>query len=372
MSAPVVVANAGLAPRRFVGAIVGLGLAALAACAAGVLIGPSDIEAWGGFGRILDGGLGEAIGRAWRRQPASTEELVLLSIRPLRVSLALVAGSALATAGVGFQAILRNPLADPYVLGISGGASLAVAVAFVGLPTSLLVALGLGESVPPMLTPLFSFVGACAATLLILVAARSFAAWSGERLILVGVIANAIWSAFILVLTVMVPFGRLPGLSFWLMGLIDEKRVDLATVAVSGVAALVGLAWLLIRARELNALAFGEETAAAVGVHPERTRRQAFLASALLTAAAVALAGPVGFVGLIVPHGLRMILGPDHRLLLPAAFLAGGAFLVIADTVARSVIEGIEIPVGAITALVGGPTFLLLLAKTGYGRGVGP
>lgn len=361
----------GLRATRALLVLATLTLVMVTTCLVALALGPRStagaqgVDVVATITRIFERGLLTTLTAAWHGEFANTEELVLLYVRPLRVSLALVAGASLAAAGTGYQAILRNPLADPFVLGVSGGASLAVAFAHLGSPLTMAASdtgLSVGGTLPVL--PLFAFLGALCSTAAVLWGASRLGGWASERLILVGVIVNAICSASILMITTMLPFGRLPGLAFWLMGLIDEKRCDFALVGCSGLLALAAVTWLSLRARELNALAFGEATAATVGINPRKARRRAFIAASLLTAAAVSLAGPIGFVGLIVPHALRIVLGPDNRLLIPSSFLAGGAFLVLADTLARISVPGTEIPVGAVTALLGGPVFLVLMARS--------
>lgn len=279
--------------------------------------------------------------------------VIVRDVRFPRVLLAAIVGGALATAGVTFQALLRNALAEPFILGISGGA---------GLGAVLAVAIGGQVSVAGMAgMPIFAFVGALLAISLVYLFARSGGLVNLHTMLLAGVVVNAICSSAIMGLTVTISYDQLQTVIFWLMG-------HLSTLPLSRVGSLaiyvgIGLVILLSIARDLNQMSLGESQAAILGTNTEWTKRLAFLGASLITGGAVAAAGLVGFVGLIVPHAMRLIVGPDHRLLMPASFLGGAAFLMLADTVARTVIAPTELPVGVITALIGGPAFLLLLLR---------
>ena len=274
------------------------------------------------------------------------ERAILFDVRLPRVASAAALGAALALAGVAFQALLRNPLADPYVLGVSGGASLAgVAALVVGAPGGLL--------------PVAAFAGALAA----LVGLERVATVGGRldvlSLLLTGAVFNATSAALIVFLQTAASREELHAVVFYLLGRVPA----LGAGPLSALAATSALAALLLfaRGRALNALALGEEGAAQLGVEVERLRREVFLAGALLVALAVAWAGMIGFVGLIVPHLVRRLCGPDHRLLAPLSALVGAAFLVVADLGARVALAPRELPVGVVTALVGGPFFLFVL-----------
>ncbi len=317
-------------------------LAALMCFAAflGIALGPSGLapaEVWGALSGELEGAAADIV---WR-------------VRVPRVGLAAAVGAALATAGALFQALLRNPLADPYILGVSGGAALGgVAVLALG------PMLGIGyAAVPPA-----AFVGAIATILGLLAVAGPRGRLSSTTLLLTGVVFNAFASAVIVFLASLSGFSEGASIFLWLIGSISDARVDVAGWVVFFL--LGGLACALPLARSLDLLALGEENAAALGVDAERVKRLLLVAASLMVGAAVAVAGLVGFVGLVVPHLLRLVLGPDHRQLLPAAALGGAAFLVICDTIARSMPGGMELPVGAITALAGGPFFLWLLRRS--------
>lgn len=289
------------------------------------------------------------------REVSAVERTILLEVRVPRVLLAAVLGGALAVAGVAFQALLRNPLADPYVLGVSGGASVGGVVAML---------IGLGGAAAPLGglgVPLLAFAGALGALLLIERIATVDGRMSVVTLLLTGAICNATSGAVIFFLQSVASFEELHAMVFYLMGQIPS--LSLPGVGAAALCALVGTVALWSQAGAFNALALGEDGARQLGVEVERLKRRTFVLGSLLTALAVSLAGLIGFVGLIVPHLLRLVLGADHRLLVPAAFLGGGAFLVLGDLAARSLVAPNELPVGVFTALLGGPFFLLLLRR---------
>jgi len=329
-----------LRPARLVLVLVALTGVLLAAAALGLLVGPSGLGAGGALHALLDPQVGGAAGD------------IVRGVRLPRVLAALEVGACLAVAGVLFQALLRNPLADPFVLGISGGAALG-GVAMLALGG----ALGLGYGA----VPVAAFAGALAATGLLFAAAGLRGRLSSTTLLLTGVVFNAIASAAIVFLASLGGMTEGTQIFLWLIGSLASARGEL----LGWVALLLGLglACALPWARALNLLALGEESAEQLGVAVEPAKRVLLLSTALMVGAAVSVSGLIGFVGLIVPHALRLVLGPDHRLLVPAAALAGAAFLALCDTAARTVLPGREVPVGAITALAGGPLFLLLLRR---------
>jgi iron complex transport system permease protein len=281
-----------------------------------------------------------------------------------RVLLGALVGAGLATAGVALQALLRNPLAEPFVLGVSGGAALGgtaalAASAVIGPATFLGGLASSGTSVA-----LGASAGAAASTALVFALGRIGGKLVPEAALLVGVIFNAFAAGVITVVKVMVPPEDAARLLYWLMGAIGYA--DPGTLAAGAVLLGVAVAVLVALSAQLNLLSLGDDEAASLGVEVGRARGAVFLAASLATGAAVALAGLVGFVGLIVPHLLRRLFGPDHRVLLPASALFGAAFLVLADAAARLAFLplGSEPPVGALTALLGGPLFLWLLRRT--------
>jgi iron complex transport system permease protein len=242
---------------------------------------------------------------------------------------------------------LRNPLADPYVLGISGGAAVATLL-------SMLAGLGAGWLRGN------AFLGAMLSMLIVFGLSRAGAAWTQNRLLLTGVVVAAGWGAVISLILAMAPAAQVQGMLFWLIG--DLSYASQPGVAI--VAMLAGLAVSLWLARPLNLLMRGENVAATLGENPARLRLIIYLLASLLTAMAVTLAGSIGFVGLVIPHILRLAGGSDHRFLLPASVLLGGEFLTVADTLARSGVAPMQLPVGVLTALLGVPVFLFLLART--------
>lgn len=275
-----------------------------------------------------------------------TQRAVVRELRLPRAVAAFAAGGSLALAGALLQVLLRNPLADPYVLGVSGGAAAgALSIMLLG--------------VSAWLVPVGAFGGALASTLVVFSLARGEGSWSPTRLLLTGVVVAAGWGAVVALILSLAPETQLRGMLFWLIGDLSAS----ATAWPALVALLLALAAALPVAGDLNALTRGETTAAALGVDVERLPWLLFALAAFLTAAAVTTAGAIGFVGLIVPHAVRLVLGNDQRLLLPASALAGGALLLVADTLARQVSAPAQLPTGVITALIGVPTFLYLLRR---------
>ena len=290
--------------------------------------------------------------------PGVSPAVILWEVRLPRLILAFLVGASLAAVGVALQALLRNPLADPYILGISSGAALGAALA---LQFGFAWAIGGFSAVQ-----LFAFIFAAVTIGAIYRIAVADGRIPVQTLLLAGVIINAILSALILFITTLSDSTGAFRLFFWLMG-------SLATLGYAGLGALalsvtVGIGLLCGQARNLNLLSLGEDPAQGLGLDVERVKRVIFFTTSLLTGAVVAVSGLIGFVGMIVPHAVRMVLGPDHRLLLPASALVGGTFLVVADTVARSLLAPTELPVGVITALCGGPFFIYLLMsqRKGY------
>ncbi len=281
---------------------------------------------------------------------AGTHTDIVLNLRLPRALAGFACGGLLALAGALLQVLLRNPLADPYVLGISGGAS-------VGALTAILfgfASLGVHGA---------AFAGALAAMVVVFGLAHGDGSWTQTRLLLTGVIVAAGCGALVALLLSIAPDNKLRGMVFWLMG--DLAQAGDPRFALLALLAVLGLA--LPFARELNILARGADLALSLGVDVVRLRRGVFLGASLATAAAVTQSGSVGFIGLIVPHLVRLAVGNDQRLLLPAAALAGGSLLTVADTLARSIAAPQQLPVGVLTALIGVPVFLILLARDSRG-----
>jgi iron complex transport system permease protein len=285
------------------------------------------------------------------RESLPMQSRILLDLRLPRILLGCLVGAGLAVAGTTFQGLLRNPLADPYLLGVSGGAALgAVFILTTGAAAGV-----------PLIVPAAACIGALAAVAAVWRLASGAGALPPTALILSGVVVSAFCSALVMFLTAVAPAGRVQGALFWMMGSLASPPLGILPAVAGAVALGVGLA--VISGPQLNALSLGEETAAHLGVNARRVRLRLFFAASLVTGAAVASAGLVGFVGLVVPHALRALVGADHRLLLPASALAGAVTLVLADTAARSVLPPAEIPVGVVTALLGAPFFLALLRQ---------
>ena len=280
---------------------------------------------------------------------------VFFRLRLPRVVMAGLIGASLSMVGAALQALFRNPLADPFTLGVSGGASLGASVA---------IAFGLGLNLVGVpLIFIAAFVGASVSVLLVYRLARSGGGTMlPGALLLAGVVLNLSASAGVLVIQYLASYGRALQILRWLIGSLDVVGFDLIWKML--VFLLPGWIVLIAHARDLHLLATGEEeSAASLGVDVRRTERTVFLASSLIVAVTVSVGGAIGFVGLIVPHAARLVFGQDVRVLLPASFLLGAAFLILADTLARVAISPGELPVGAITALMGGPVFLLLLKR---------
>ena len=274
---------------------------------------------------------------------------ILFQIRLPRILLAAAVGGSLATAGAGYQALLRNPLAEPYLLGISNGAAVGTMIA--------LVFFGAMEWTRPIL----AFSGALVATFAVYRLARGRAGATPERLILAGVIVTTFLSSVIVFVTVMMDATRIRSFTFWLLG--DLSGASKALLPVTIVVAIAGTLALTLNARSLNLLMLGERDAFDLGVEVGRVRIVVFLVASLLVGSSVAASGSVGYVGLVVPHLARLSLGSDNRISIPAAALGGALFVIIADTVARTIIAPRELPVGAITALIGAPLFIYLLRR---------
>jgi iron complex transport system permease protein len=280
---------------------------------------------------------------------ASSDGMSADIVRNLRLPRALNAfatGGLLGLAGVLMQVLVRNPLADPYVLGVSGGAAVGALGA---------ILLGAGA----LAISAAAFAGAMLSTAMVLTLGRSDGAWMPTRLLLVGVIVAAGCAACVTFLLSIAPDPGLRGMLFWLMGDLGHPESAVAAPSVLAVGTLIAL----VLARRLNLLARGEDHAAILGVDVARTRLAVFLTASVLTAAAVTAAGTIGFVGLVVPHLVRLASGHDHRVLVPGAVLAGGGLLAGADTLARTALAPQQLPVGVLTAFIGVPLFLYLLSR---------
>lgn len=293
-------------------------------------------------------------------QAAEIAETIILRVRMPRVVLAALVGAALALAGTAFQAVFRNPLADPYILGASSGGALGAATAVIlGLP---LASAGFAAA------PALALVGSLAAVAAAYGLARRAGGISSLGLLLAGVVVGT-WASSLLSLLIYFSGRFLAQIVFWLMG--GFGGTSWWSVGVALPYMLAGAAIIAVRAKDLNALALGDETALGLGVDAERSRRALIGGASLLTAASVAVSGPIGFVGLITPHLVRTITGADHWHVLPGSAAAGALLMVLADTLARTVIAPAEVPVGIVTALFGGPFFLWILSRRVRGRPFG-
>ncbi|MHB9004247.1 MAG: FecCD family ABC transporter permease [Coriobacteriia bacterium] len=332
-------------PTRARASITLLVLAALLAAAMFAAVGTGAV-------RVPPVEIAGAIARAVSGAPAPSADAVIVDIRIPRVLMAALVGACLAAAGVLYQALFRNPLADPYILGVSSGAGLGAILVIVGTANATAWRyVGL---------PLGSFTGAILTILLV----TRLASWRGmldtASLLLAGVAISYTLSAMTSFVMV---FSResMASVVFWMMGGLSSASWGYLAVIAPMLA--LGLVVPLFRARELNLMLLGDSRASELGVDVERFKRTVLAAGSLLTAAAVSVSGLIGFVGLMTPHAIRLVLGPDHRLLVPASVLAGATVIVLADLAARTVLAPVELPVGIVTALAGGPFFVWLLVR---------
>ena len=278
---------------------------------------------------------------------AQESSLIITELRLPRTLAAFATGALLAQAGTLMQVLVRNPLADPYILGVSGGAATAV---LIGMLLGLSGAFGLTG---------LAFIGALIAMFLVFVLAHQKGSWTPTRLLLTGVVIAAGWGAAISLILTLSPAANLHGMLFWLMGDLSYSY----SVSFTFTALIIGLIFSMLLSSQLNVLIRGDKIAATLGVNLKQLQLKIYILASLLTAAAVVQAGSIGFVGFIVPHLIRLTGITDHRLLLPAATLGGGILVLLADTVARTIIAPQQLPVGIITAFIGIPLFLFLLQR---------
>jgi iron complex transport system permease protein len=307
-------------------------------------IGPTNIGALSILKRLFYGWMGHS------SSLSPTEEVILFSIRLPRIVFAGIVGAALSVAGVVFQALLRNPLADPYILGISGGSAVGAIIGII-----------LGADFFPFGIPGLAFTGALLTIFLVFGVAVIKRELPSDTLLLSGVIVNTFFMAMIMLLISMSSNTQLHSIFFWLMG--DFSLVERGDILFIGLCLLSGFLIIYSYARPLNLIVVGEETAMQLGVPVRRIKILLFVIASFITAVTVSVSGTIGFVGLIIPHMMRMLFGADHRVLLPASLLFGGAFTIAADTIARSVMAPSELPVGVVTAICGAPYFIYLLRK---------
>ena len=323
------------ASKRLLLVVAGLALCTVLAMVASLSVGSVELP----FADVMSGLI----------NPTSPSSLVIQELRLPRTLAAFACGGLLALAGALMQVLLRNPLADPYILGISGGAGVGA-----------LIALFFGFGIAALNG--FAFAGALLAILIVFGLAHGDGSWTQTRLILTGVMVAAGCGAVITMLLSVAPEERLRGMLFWLMGDFSQGVNPSVALIALGV---IGLLTAPL-ARDLNVMIRGNDTAKALGVPVRFVRAVVYLLASMATAVSVTTAGSVGFVGLVIPHLTRMLVGNDQRVLLPTSILAGGMFLVLADTLARIVVAPQQLPVGVVTALIGVPVFLYLLNRTRY------
>jgi iron complex transport system permease protein len=319
------------------------------------LSGLSVLLAVVAVGSLMVGSTPMSVSELWRALTSpgdpsiEMQRTILLNIRLPRVLLALIVGSGLSVAGAVLQALLRNPLAEPYILGISSGGT-------VGALVAMLAGIGAAQ----FTTPLFSFVGSGLVMFLVFVLGHRRGILDTNALLLSGVMVGAFFSSIVLLFTALVN-QDLRATFLWLIG--NLSSADIGSFWV--VAPLITLASLALasQSRHYNLISTGDETAMHLGVEVDKVKRFSYLLASFITGLAVSVSGVVGFVGLVVPHACRLLFGPDHRLLLPASFLAGATYLIACDLLSRIVLAPSEVPVGVVTAVVGAPIFIYLLKK---------
>jgi iron complex transport system permease protein len=327
--------------RRFVRTVVGFGTLAAATLVLAPLVGPTRVDLRRAFDFSIPFG-------------DNTDAQIFFIARLPRTLAGALVGGLFAASGVVFQGLLRNALATPFTLGVSTGAALGAVIA-ISFNWSIAV---LGMSA----VPVAAFVGSLAAVAIVYALAQArHRGLSTTVLLLAGVTMNAFFSAMILFVQYVASFADVYRTMRWLMGDLDVSSYQPLLAALpAAIAAFAVFAWL---ARPLNLLSLGPDSAESRGLDVTRAQRAAFLSASLATGAAVTVGGPIGFVGIIIPHLVRLLVGPDHRLVLPAATLFGASFLVACDVLARTVMAPLELPVGIVTALIGGPFFLWLLIR---------
>lgn len=318
---------------------------AAATLGAGILalsIGPAGIPAEKIIPIILKGG-------------GSIEQSILINIRLPRILLAFAIGGSLSLAGVILQGVFRNALVEPYTLGISAGA---------GLLVCLNIALGLSEKSGILSLPVSGFIGALLIIVFIYILTAGRKTFKIQNILLTGVMLSFICSSLIMLIMAVSRSEDLHGIIFWIMGSLEEP--GWALIYGMFLVSILGLFISYMFCFDLNALSLGEEEAAHLGINIERSKKLLFILACLLTGFSVSIAGIIGFAGLVVPHLVRMLIGRDHRVLLIASFLSGSAFLILSDTLARTIISPMELPVGVITGIIGGSFFVYALGRRKY------
>lgn len=332
-----------LTARRLAITLAALSVLLIAVGVFSIAVGSEHV----GFTNVIRVIAAEITGRAADVSPE--QRIIVADIRLPRVLMAIVVGAALAVAGSAYQALLRNPLADPGILGISSGAALGAITATI-----------FAESLP-ISRPVAAFAGAVITIAVVYALGQGRRDSGTERLILAGVIVNALLSSIVIFLVTSASGARQRNVLSWLIGDLSGESRLLPPVAAF---VLIGIGAVYVNARSLNLMMIGEQDALTLGVEARRVKIAVYLAASLLTGAAVAVSGAIGFVGLIIPHAVRLVGGSDNRLVVPASALAGGVFLMLADTIARTAIAPSELNIGVITSLVGAPVFVYLLRRT--------
>lgn len=328
--------------------ILGLSILLIAMAAFATTIGSVEIPFWTTFNVLLSRLPMVNMAPSW----PNTTETIILDIRLPRVILAGLVGAALATAGATYQGLFRNPLADPYLIGVAQGAALGAIIGFVLPPTWHRFGFGI--------IPLLAFIGALVSTVIVYNLARVGKTLPVTTLILAGVALGALLGSIVSYLIISSE-EKMHGIIFWLMGSFSLSQWSEVKVILPYV--IVGVVIILVYARPLNIMQLDEEQAQQLGINVERIKLILLAAATLITAAAVSFVGTIGFVGIIIPHAVRLVWGADHRFLLPLSVLTGAIFLILADLIARTVLAPTEVPIGVITALTGAPFFLYLLRR---------
>ncbi len=337
--------RAGISRRLFV-ALMALGLLLIAACLVSLTVGPVNISLSHVSGIILSH-TGLDVSSFTR-----TEQLVVEQLRIPRIVVGTLVGMSLGVAGATMQGLFRNPLADPGIIGVSAGGAVGAVLA---------IALGLSRMFP-MALPLFALLGATGAAFLVYGIALAGGRFSMSALLVAGIAVSAFFGAIVSAVLVVVPSNdALREILFWLAGGLDAR--SWTHVRLSAPLILVGVAFIIFLSRDLNLLMLGDDDAGSLGVRVGVVRPVLIVAASVVTGVAVAVSGTIAFVGLVVPHVLRLIVGPDHRILIPVSAVGGALFMVAADTVARTVAQPVELRVGIVTSLVGAPFFVFLLIR---------
>ena len=290
-----------------------------------------------------------------KQRPGSMEYIIIHDIRLPRVLLGIAVGGALSLSGVVLQGVYRNPLVEPYTLGISGGAALGVAMTIV---------FGLNFLIGSFMLPLMGFAGAVASVILVYIISVKRGQIRIQNMLLIGVMVSFISSSAMMLLMSITTTQNLHGIVFWMMGSLDEPNKSLIWINLG--VSVFGLIAAYFFVRPLNALRLGEEKARHLGINTNVSIKILFVLASLLAGVSVAVAGVIGFIGLVIPHIMRLIVGSDYRILLLSSFLGGSTFLILCDSVSRVIIQPNELPIGVITGIIGGLVFVIILSKSSF------